>query len=101
MMPGISGAISTPVGIPARLSSATASRRARGLGVCGSVSRQAFSSRVGIDRHAVKLVRAAISSISRRSRSSRGDFVSTEQGLAASRIASQMPRISLYRPSTH
>ena len=48
LMPGISGAISTPVGMPARLSSATASIRLRGCGVCGSLARQAFSSRVGI-----------------------------------------------------
>ena len=93
-MPGISGAISTPVGMPARLSSATASSRARGFGVCGSVSRHAFSSSVGIDRHAVNSVRRAISSISSRSRSKSGDFVSTEHGFAASRSASQMPSIS-------
>ena len=95
LTPGISGAISTPVGIPARLSSATASSRARGFGVCGSVARQAFSSSVGIDRHALMLVRSAISSISGRSRSSSGDLVSTEHGLAESRSASQMPCISL------
>ena len=35
------------MGMPARLSSATASSRARGLGVCGSVARQASSSSVG------------------------------------------------------
>ena len=90
-MPGIRGAISTPVGMPARFSSATASRRARGFGVWGSVSRQAFSSSVGIDRQAVKLVRRAISRIRRMSRSRSGDFVSTEHGFAASRSASQMP----------
>jgi len=38
-MPGISGAIRMPVGMPTRLSSATASSRARGCGVCGSVER--------------------------------------------------------------
>ena len=53
LMPGISGAIRMPVGMPARLSSATASSRARGFGVCGSVARQAFSSSVGTDRHAL------------------------------------------------
>ncbi len=63
-MPGISGAIRTPVGIPARFSSATASRRARGLGVCGSVARHAFSSSVGIDRQALNSVRCASSRIS-------------------------------------
>ena len=93
--PGMSGAISTPTGMPARLSSRTASIRARGLGVCGSVARHAFSSRVGIERFAVKSVTAAISFIRSRSRSSSGDLVSTEQGLAKSRIASQIPCISL------
>ena len=37
LTPGISGAIRTPVRIPARFSSATASIRLRGCGVCGSV----------------------------------------------------------------
>ena len=46
-------------------------------------------------------VTAATSRIRSRSRSSSGDFVSTEHGLAKSRNASQIPRISLYRPSTH
>ena len=60
LMPGISGAISTPVGMPARFSSATASNRARGLGVCGSVARHAFSSSVGTERLALNCVRCAI-----------------------------------------
>ena len=92
-MPGINGAIRMPVGIPARLSSATASRRLRGWGVCGSVSRQAFSSSVGTDRLAANSVTSTSSFISSMSRSSRGDLVSTEQGLAKSRIASQIPSI--------
>ena len=50
LMPGISGAIRTPVSIPASCSSATASSRFRGLGVCGSVARHAFSSSVGTER---------------------------------------------------
>ena len=50
LMPGISGAISTPDGIPASLNFATASRRLRGCGVCGSVWRQIFSSRVGTEK---------------------------------------------------
>ena len=94
-MPGISGAIRIPVGIPTRLSSATASSRARGCGVCGSVARQAFSSSVGTDRHALTRARSAISSSRSVSRSSSGDFVRIEHGLAKSRIASQIPRISL------
>ncbi len=40
----------TPESMPRRRSSATASRRAAGLGVCGSVARQASSSRVGTER---------------------------------------------------
>ena len=56
--PGISGAIRTPVGIPSRFSSATASIRFRGCGVCGSVALQAFSSRVGIERLATNSVRS-------------------------------------------
>ena len=94
-MPGISGAIRIPVGIPAALSFATASSRARGCGVCGSLARHAFSSSVGTDRHALISVRSATSSIRSRSRSSSGDFVRIEHGLAASRSASQIPRISL------
>ena len=81
--------------MPALVSSATASRRARGFGVCGSVARHAFSSSVGTDSAALNSVRSLICLISSRSLSSSGDFVSTEQGLAASRIASQMPGISL------
>ena len=95
LIPGISGATRTPVGIPARLSSATASSRARGLGVCGSLARHAFSSIVGTERFALMSVTAAISFIRSRSRSSSGDLVSTEHGLAASRSASQIPRMSL------
>ena len=97
-MPGISGAIRTPVGMPARLSSATASIRLRGCGVCGSLARQAFSSRVGIERFAAKLGICLNSSMSR---SSSGDFVSTELGVRESRMASQTPGSSSYFFSTH
>ena len=90
-----------PVGIPRRLSSATASSRARGFGVCGSVARHAFSSSVGTDRHALTCVRSATWHSRSASRSTSGDFVRIEHGFAKSRIASQIPRISLYRPSTH
>ena len=81
--------------MPARLCSATASIRAFGLGVCGSLARHGFSSIVGIDRFAAMSVTAAISRIRSRSRSNSGDFVSTEHGFAASRSAVQIPRISL------
>ena len=81
--------------MPWRLSSATASSRARGCGVCGSVARHAFSSSVGTDRHALTSVPSAISCSRSRSRSSSGDFVRIEHGFAASRIASQIPRMSL------
>ena len=94
MTPGISGATSTPFGIPLRTSSATASTRFRGCGVCGSVARQAFSSSVGIDRFALNSVRSASSQNRSRSRSSSGDLVNTEHGLEKSRIASQTPLVS-------
>ena len=94
LIPGISGATRTPVGMPARLSSATASSRAFGLGVCGSLARHAFSSIVGTDRFAAISVTSATSRMRSRSRSSSGDFVSTEHGVALSRSASQIPRIS-------
>ena len=81
--------------MPLRLSSATASRRARGWGVCGSVARQACSSIVGTLRFALTSVTSAISLSSGRSRSTSGDLVSTEHGLRKSRSASQMPGISL------
>ncbi len=95
LIPGISGAMRMPVGMPWRLSSATASSRARGFGVCGSVARHAFSSSVGTDRQALTSVTAAISFSRSTSRSTSGDFVRIEHGLAASRSASQMPRMSL------
>ena len=95
LIPGISGAMRMPVGIPWRLSSATASSRARGWGVCGSVARHARSSRVGTERQALTSVTAAISLRRSTSRSTSGDFVRMEQGFAKSRMAAQMPRMSL------
>ena len=77
------------------MSAATASIRAFGFGVCGSVARHAFSSIVGIERFAWIGATAAISFIRSRSRSSSGDFVRIEHGFAKSRIASQIPRMSL------
>ena len=56
--------------MPARLSSATASSRLRGCGVCGSVARQAFSSMVGTENAADTSARSASSSSSFLSRSS-------------------------------
>ena len=94
-MPGMSGAISTPVGMPARFSSATASIRLRGCGVCGSLARHAFSSSVGMERFAANPAAAWTSFISSMSRSSSGDFVSTDDGVPESRMASQMPGMSL------
>ena len=101
LIPGISGATSTPVGMPARLSSPTASRRARGLGVCGSLARHASRSIVGTERFALTGATAAISLSRSRSRSTSGDFVSTEHGLRVSRNAAQTSRISRYFDSTH
>ena len=94
LIPGMSGATRIPVGMPAALSALTAARRARGLGVCGSVARHAPSSRVGTERFADTSVTAAISCSSGRSRSSSGDFVSTEHGVAVSRSAAQIPGMS-------
>ena len=95
LIPGISGATRMPVGMPARLSSATASSRLRGCGVWGSVDRQAFSSSVGTERLAVNPTRSASCCMSGRSRSSSGDLVSTEHGVSASCSASQISGISL------
>ena len=95
LIPGISGAIRMPVGMPAAFSFATASSRALGCGVCGSVARHAFSSSVGTERHALISARSATSSIRSRSRRSSGDLVRIEHGFAASRSAAQIPRMSL------
>ena len=83
LIPGISGAIRIPESIPRRRSSATASSRALGLGVCGSVSRQAFSSSVGTERFTdtrspASRKRSKISM----SRITSGDLVSTETGVS-------------------
>ena len=61
----------------------------------GSVERHIFSSSVGTDRQALIRVRSAIWSSRSLSRSSSGDFVRIEHGFAKSRIASQIPRMSL------
>ena len=80
--------------MPAALSAATASSRLRGCGVDGSVARHSFSASVGIDRHAEKSVTSRSSRKTSRSRSSSGDFVSTEHGLRASRSTSSTARVS-------
>jgi hypothetical protein len=91
LIPGISGAIRIPESIPRRRSSATASSRAAGLGVCGSVARQAASSRVGTERLTDTFSPAATkrSKIST-SRITSGDLVSTETGVRASNNASRI-----------
>jgi hypothetical protein len=66
--------------------------------VWGSLARHAVSSSVGIDRLAAKLGICLNSSMSR---SSSGDFVSTEQGVRESRMASHTPGSSSYLFSTH
>ena len=73
---------------PGRLSSATASIRLRGCGVCGSLARHAFSSSVGIERLAANRL-PWICFISSMSRSSSGDLVSTDAGRA--RVAHRLP----------
>ena len=68
--------------MPRRRSSATASRRAAGLGVCGSVARQASSSRVGTERLTETGSRFAIRSKISTSRIASGDLVRTETGVS-------------------
>ena len=63
--------------------------------MCGSLARQARSSSVGIERFAAKPATSWICFISSMSRSNSGDFVSTDDGVRESRIASQIPGISL------
>ena len=92
-MPGISGAIRTPESIPRRRSSATASSRAPGLGVCGSVARQASSSRVGTERLTETGRRFAIRSKISTSRIASGDLVSTETGVPACSSAARISGI--------
>ena len=99
LMPGISGAIRIPVGIPCRLSSATASSRLRGCGVCGSVARHGLlvergDRQVGADPRDTAFIAST-------SRSSSGDLVSTDAGVPESASARQISGISRYRPSTH
>ena len=77
--------------MPRARSSATASSRAAGLGVCGSVARQASSSSVGTDRFTETGSFFAIRSKISTSRITSGDFVSTETGVSA---ASSAARIS-------
>ena len=93
-MPGISGAMRTPESMPRRRSSATASRRAAGLGVCGSVARQASSSRVGTERLTETASPFfAIRSNSFTSRITSGDLVRTETGVSASSSAAKISGI--------
>ena len=89
-MPGISGATRTPDSMPRERSSSTASRRAAGLGVCGSVARQAASSRVGTERLTETGTFFAIRSKRSMSRSTNGDFVSTVTGVSAASSASRI-----------
>ena len=90
----MTGAIRIPEEMPLLLSSATASSRARGLGLCGSVARQAVSSRVGTERFTwtftFSFMRLKIS----RSERTSGDLVRTETGLPASSRASSTSRVS-------
>jgi len=79
--------------MPRRRSSATASRRAAGLGVCGSVARHASSSRVGTERLTETGSRFAIRAKISTSRITSGDLVSTETGVSASSSAARMSGI--------
>jgi hypothetical protein len=101
LMPGINGATSTPDGMPASLNFATASSRLRGWGVCGSVSRQIFSSRVGTEKLTLTSATAASSTRASKSRPTSDDLVRIEVGVSASFSASIIGGISSYFPSAH
>ena len=94
-MPGISGAIRMPLGTPASFIFRTPSRRARGEGVCGSVSRHARSSSVGTEKKTVTPGPAARSCRMSMSRTASGDLVTSEQGVSKSSSACQISGISL------
>ena len=81
-IPGRIGAIRIPQGMPAATSCLTAAMRALGCGVPGSLRRHTSSSRVPMDRLAENPAVSASSTNRSRSRSSSGDLVSTEHGLA-------------------
>ena len=90
---GISGATSTPVGIPLRTSSATASIRLRGWGVrLGRPPRFLLERRDRQVRAELGPFDQLAEQVEIASRS--GDLVNTEHGLEKSRIASQTPRVS-------
>ncbi len=80
-MPGRIGAINTPVGMPASTNVRSASIRARGLGVPGSVVRQTSSSSVPIENAADTGACSAARSSRSRSRVINVPFVRIENGL--------------------
>ena len=93
-MPGISGATSTPARDPRPVQLADRLERARGLGVCGSARAPGplVERRDGeVDG---ELRRPRRSPEQLRSRSTSGDFVTSDAGVPESRSAAQMPGIS-------
>ncbi len=88
--------------MPRLRSSATASSRATGLGVCRSVARHASSSNVGTERFTDTLSPASTkrSKIST-SRITSGDLVSTETGVRAASKASRISGSIRYLLSHH
>ena len=83
-------------GCPARLSSATASSRARGCGVCGSVARHAFSSSVGTERLALNSVPLGDLPQQRRGRAAAAaTWSAPSRGCARRASPPRCPRISL------
>jgi hypothetical protein len=77
------------------LSSPTASSRARGFGVCGSLARHAFSSIVGTERFALMSVTSAISLHEVEVAQQQRRLRQHRARVRASRSASQIPRMSL------
>ena len=69
--------------------------------MCGSVSRQIFSSSVGTEKLTLDVGDLGELEQRSRSRSTSGDLVRIEVGVSASRSASSIGGISSYRPSAH
>jgi len=97
--PGRIGAMSTVGAKPASANRRTASSRRRGLGVPGSTERHSSSSTKPTEKLTLTGVTAAASVSRSRSRVISVPLVRIENGLAWSRSAAMMPRMSRYRPS--
>ena len=93
-MPGSTGAIRTPQGMPAAFRRATASTRRSGGGVPGSLARHTSSSSVPIER--LQRTRPARAASASRSVSRRimGDLVRIENWFPAAVSSAIRPRVS-------